>query len=146
MNARITPTGSSKMVKESLRYIAAPLLFPCDVFRRAAHASQSIVRVFSDRVRGVFVIRLEPIRNSYQIRQRARVHFLHNLATMNADSYFADAKLAGNLLAYAPLCKQSHDFLFAIGQARKSLVDLRPSASLRGERTVAFDPLAYRIE
>src|SRR3954468_22428559 len=134
MNARITPMGSSKMVKESLRYIAAPLLFTCDVLRRAAHARQFI------RVRGVFVIRLEPIRNSYQIRQRAGVHFLHNLATMNADSYFADAKLAGNLLAYAPLCKQSHDFLFAIGQARKSLVDLRPSASLRGERTVAFDP------
>ena len=39
-----------------------------------------------------------------------------------------------------------HPWLFAIGQARKSLVDLRPSASLRGERTVAFDPLAYRIE
>ena len=101
---------------------------------------------FSDRVQGVFVFRLEPVRNSYQIRRRARAHFLHDLATMNADSHFAHAKLASNLLAYASPCKQGHDFLFAIGQAGKSLVDLRPSASLRGARSVAFDPLAYRIE
>jgi hypothetical protein len=116
------------------------------VLRGAARARQSIVGAFSNWVRGIFVIRLEPIRNSYQIRERPRAHFLHDLATMNADGHFADAKLAGNLLAYAPPCKQRHDFPFTIGQARKSLVDLRPSSSLRGERTVALDPLAYRIE
>ena len=98
--------GYPGMVRELLRQIAATLLFPCDALRRAARARQSIVGAFSDRVRGVFVIRLEPIRNSYQIRQRARAHFLHDLATMNADSHFADAKLAGNLLAYAPLASK----------------------------------------
>src|SRR5580704_4723200 len=112
--------------------MAATFLFPYDALRRAARARQPIVGAFSDRVQGVFFIRLEPIRNSYQIRQRARAHFLHDLATMNADSHFADAKLAGNLLAYASPCKQGHDFLFALRHVRKSLSVLCPSAPLGG--------------
>jgi hypothetical protein len=64
----ITSMGYPGMVRELLRQIAATFLFPCYALRRAVRARQPIVGAFSDLVQGVFVIRLEPVRNSYQIR------------------------------------------------------------------------------
>ena len=100
------------MVKESLRYIAAPLLFPCDVLRRAAHARRCLHRKGLQRPgsAGFSSSALSRSAIGSQIRRGERVHRLHNLATMNADSYFADAKLAAICLLTRPFCKQSHDF------------------------------------
>jgi hypothetical protein len=129
-----------------LRGIAATFLFSCgmaDTLRSATRARRLSV---CNLVQGVYVIGLEPIYHSYQVRQRPCAHFLHHLAAMNTDSHFTDAELAGDLLAHASARKQGHDFLFAPGQASKSLTDLRPSATLRDARAVAFDPLAHRVE